>query len=153
SFPYLGHYFYPPCMEEVLAYLNSIYHISEEAINYIMENLKEIEIPKKEFILKEGRICYNIYFVKKGLLRCYYIKDDKEISAWFMKETDIIFSVESFLNQVPSRENIQAIEDCTLYFIEYAELQYLYHQCAEFNFVGRVLTEKYYQLSEERLYS
>jgi len=140
-------------MEEVLAYLNSIYPISEQAINYIMENLKEIEIPKKEFILKEGRICYNIYFVKKGLLRCYYIKDDKEISAWFMKETDIIFSVESFLNQVPSRENIQAIEDCTLYFIEYAELQYLYHQCAEFNFVGRVLTEKYYQLSEERLYS
>ena len=121
--------------------------------DYIMENLKEIEIPKKEFILKEGRICYNIYFVKKGLLRCYYFKDDKEICAWFMKETDIIFSVESFLNQVPSRENIQAIEDCTLYFIEYEELQYLYHHCPEFNFVGRVLTEKYYQLSEQRLYS
>jgi len=140
-------------MEEVLAQLNSIYPLSQLATSYIMDNLKEVEISKKDFILKQGRICYNIYFVKKGLLRCYYIKDDKEINSWFMKETDIIFSVESFLNQVPSRENIQALEDSTLYFIEYEELQYLYHHCPEFNFVGRVLTEKYYQLSEQRLYS
>ena len=32
-------------------------------------------------------------------------------------------------------------------------MQYLYRNCLEFNFIGRVLTEKYYRLSEQRLYS
>src|ERR1035441_10390081 len=112
-------------------------------MEFLVENLKEIEIPKKEFILKKGRICYNTYFVKSGLLRCYYNKDDKEVNSWFMKENDVIFSVESFLNQTPSYENIQTLEDSGLYYIEYAELQYLYNQCLEFNFIGRVVTEKY----------
>jgi len=140
-------------MKELLAYLNSIYPLSQPAIEYLTEHLKEIEIPKKEFILKQGRICYNIYFVERGLLRCFYIKDDKEINSWFMKEQDVIFSVESFLNQTPSYENIQALEDCVLYYIDYNELQYLYNNCPEFNFIGRVVTEKYYKLSEQRLYS
>jgi len=140
-------------MEELLAYLNSIYPLSQPAIEYLSENLKEVEISKKEFILKRGRICYNIYFVQKGLLRCFYTKDDKEVNSWFMKENDVIFSVESFLNQVPSYENIQTLEDSLLYYIDYAELQYLYNHCPEFNFIGRVVTEKYYKLSEQRLYS
>ena len=70
-----------------------------------------------------------------------------------MKEGDVIISVESFFTQKPSYEAIQAIEDCELYFIEYDELQFIYRHFPEFNFIGRVLTEKYYTLSEQRLYS
>jgi CRP-like cAMP-binding protein len=140
-------------MEELLAYLNSIYPLSQLAIQFLVENLNEIQIPKKRLLLKKDRICYNIYFVKKGLLRCFYDKNDKEVNSWFMKENDVIFSVESFLNQTPSYENIQTLEDSLLYYINYSQLQHLYHHCPEFNFVGRVLTEKYYKLSEQRLYS
>lgn len=35
----------------------------------------------------------------------------------------------------------------------YNELQHLYRHFPEFNFIGRVLLEKYYILSEQRLYS
>lgn len=140
-------------MKDLIAYLNSIYPLSKPAKEFLFEHLKEIEIPKKEFILKQGRICFNIYFVQIGLLRCFYNKDDKEISSWFMKEGDVIFSVESFLNQTPGYENIQALEDSLLYYVDYDELQYLYSHCPEFNFIGRVVTEKYYKLSEQRLYS
>ena len=140
-------------MKELLIFLNSIYPLSQQAIEYLNENLKQIEVSKKKFILKEGRVCYNIYFVEKGLLRCFYNKNGKEINSWFMKEGDVIFSVESFINQTPSYENIQTIEDSVLYYIEYNQLQFLYQHCLEFNFIGRVLTEKYYRLSEQRLYS
>ena len=70
-----------------------------------------------------------------------------------MKESDVIVSVESFFSQTPSYENIETIENSHLYYIDYTELQYLFNNCLEFNFVGRVLTEKYYKLSEQRLYS
>lgn len=140
-------------MNELLAYLSSICPLSQMTKDYLAEHLKTLIVPKKEFILKQGRICYNIYFVNEGLLRCFYIKHEKEINNWFMKEGDVIISVESFFNQLPGYENIQALEDCVLHYIEYNELQYLYNNCPEFNFVGRVLIEKYYMLSEQRLYS
>ena len=140
-------------MEELLEYLNSIHPLSASTLEYLADNLQEIEVSKKKFLLRQGRICHSIYFVKKGLLRCFYIKNEMEINSWFMKENDVIIAVESFLNQTPSYENIQSLEDSVLYCIDYSQLQYLYNHSLDFNFVGRVLTEKYYKLSEQRLYS
>ncbi len=140
-------------MDTLINFLNSIYPLSQPVNDYLYKTLKEVTIPKKNFLLRSGHICNNIFFVCSGLFRCFYIIDDKEINSWFMKEFDVIISVDSFFNQSPSYENIQALEDCVVYFITYQELQFLYNNFYEFNFVGRVLTEKYYQLSEQRLYS
>ena len=70
-----------------------------------------------------------------------------------MKEGDVIISVESYFKQQPSKENIQAIEDCELICISYDDLQVIYTKFPEFNFIARILTEKYYTLSEQRLFS
>jgi CRP-like cAMP-binding protein len=77
-------------MEELLLFLNSIQPLNPNTQDYLIEKLKWIEVPKKNFILKEGHICFNIYFINTGLLRCFYTKEDKEISSWFMREGDVI---------------------------------------------------------------
>ena len=140
-------------MEELLKHLNSINPLSENLVSYLATNLKTRNLRKKDFLLKKGHVSRDIYFVNKGLLRCFYLVDDKEISSWFMKEGDVIISVESFFQQAVSKESIQALEECTVYYITYQELQYTYRTFPEFNAVGRVLTERYYTLSEQRLYS
>ncbi len=140
-------------MIELLQSLNLIYPVSPALHEYLIEKTKVVLLPKKAFLLKEGRICKNIYYINKGLARCFYIKDDKEVSSWFMKEGDHIISVESFFRQQPSYENIQAIEDCELFALSYEELHVIYYNFPEFNFIARVLTEKYYTLSEQRLFS
>jgi CRP-like cAMP-binding protein len=140
-------------MEKLLLFLNTIYPLSSGLIEHLQGILKIKELPKKGYLLKQGVICTNISFIEKGLLRCFYEKDDKEVCSWFMKEGDVIISVESFFKQSISYENIQALEECVLHYINYNELQYTFHHFPEFNFIGRVLTEKYYTLSEQRLYS
>jgi len=70
-----------------------------------------------------------------------------------MKEADVIISVESFFQQKESYESIQALDDCILYYITYDELQFIYRNFPEFNIVGRVITERYYTLSEQRLHA
>ncbi len=140
-------------MEKLLLYLNTIYPLSAGLIEHLQSILKVRELPKKSYLLKQGSVCANISFIEKGLLRCFYNKDDKEVCTWFMKEGDVIISVESFFKQSVGYENIQALEECVLYYINYNELQYIYRQFAEFNFIARVLTEQYYTLSEQRLYS
>ena len=140
-------------MEELITFLNSIFPLKKETEDYLIENLQWTEISKKDFILKEGQICQNIYFINKGLLRCFYVKNHREVNSWFMREGDVIISVDSFFNQIESKENIQAIEDGLLFYISFQELQYAYQHFPDFNSIGRILTEKYYQLSEQRLYS
>src|ERR1700712_1811866 len=140
-------------MKEFLQGLHLIYPLSPALYDYLFDKLKLVIVPKKGILLKEGKICKNIYFINKGLARCFYIKEDKEVSSWFMKEGDLIISVESFFAQKPSYENIQAIEECELFSISYDELHVIYHKFPEFNYIARVLTEKYYTLSEQRLFS
>jgi CRP-like cAMP-binding protein len=140
-------------MEMLMQYINSIYPLSTEVKETLSQHLKRKEFKRKEFILKEEQICKSIYFIEKGLLRCFYIKGAKEVSSWFMKEGDMVISVESFFKQQPSYEAIQVLEDCILYSLEYENLQEMYRKFPEFNFPARKITENYYALSEQRLYS
>lgn len=140
-------------MEELLYLLESIHPMSDGLKLELASILKKRELSKKEYLLKAGQISKAICFIGKGLLRCYYEKDGHEISSWFMKEGDVIISVESFFAQIPSYESIQVLEDALIYYITYSELQTLYRQFPEFNFIGRVLVERYYIQSEQRLYS
>ena len=140
-------------METLFYLLNSIYPLSEALKEYLALNLETKEIRKKDILLKAGHVCRNIYFIESGLLRCYYIHREHEICSWFMKEGDVIASVESFFNQKESYESIQALEDSTLHYISFQKLEHIYRTYPEFNYVGRELVQKYYKLSEQRLYS
>lgn len=140
-------------MEQLLQFISSIHSLSDELKAYLFQHLKTQELPKKTMLLKAGHICRNVYFIEKGLLRCFYHKGDAEVSSWFMKEGDFIISIESFYQQKESYESIQTLEDSVLHIMGYKELQAAYRNFPEFNFVGRVLTEKYHELWAQQLYA
>ncbi len=142
-------------MELLLDYLHSIRPLSPELRDYLSDKLETKLCLKRDYLLKAGRVCSHIYFVESGLFRCFYTREDedREVCAWFMKEGDVIASVDSFFNQTPSYENIQALEDSVVHFLSWRELETLYDKFPEFNFIGRKLVQKYYVLSEQRIYS
>ncbi|NID12758.1 Crp/Fnr family transcriptional regulator [Fibrivirga algicola] len=109
-------------------------------------------IPKGTILLEAGHICQHVWFIAAGAARAFYYKDGREATAWFMGQHDFIISVRSFIEQKPSYEYIQTLTDCTLVSITYSQLQHLYQKHPSFNSVGRQLIEKYYALSEERLF-
>lgn len=138
-------------MKELLSVLNNIHPLSPPLHSFLSLHLRTISIEKKQYLLNAGQISRHIYFIRKGLLRCYYIQDEQEISSKFLKEGDIIVSASSFFLQKQSAEFIQAIEDSTLWYLCYDELQYIYKHFPEFNTIARVLSVKSYLLSEQRL--
>ena len=140
-------------MEELLKYFQSIYPMSSGLQTFLFEKLSSKDFSRKDFLLKEGRVASNIFFIEKGLLRCFYRKGSVEVSTWFMKEGDLCVSVESFFRQKKSYENIQALEDGRVLYMPYQDVQLMYRSFPEANFIGRVLTEHYYTLSEQRLYA
>ena len=137
-------------VEKLLEFLDHVNPLSPALRERLVRTIQYKFIEKKNYFLKERQVSDKIAFLESGLFRCFYYIHDTDISSWFMKENDVVISVKSFFKQVPSLECIQALEDSEIYFIKYGELQQIYQDFPEFILTGKLVTEHYYVLSEER---
>lgn len=139
-------------MSALIAAIQTLTPISVALENALEATVQYESLPARHQLLKPGQIARRIYFLEKGLVRGYALQAGQEISSWFMCEGDFVISIVSFFTQQPSTEYLELLESGTLYSIEYAQLDILYRTFPEFNYVGRVLTERYYVQSEQRAY-
>ena len=68
---------------------------------------------KGHVLLSEGQVAQHYFFVLKGCVRTFYIKDGEEKTTEFYEEEETI-APESLQNGDPSKYNIVCEEDCTL---------------------------------------
>src|SRR5579863_10434915 len=137
--------------DQLLQTLNFIKPMSGKLQDRLNESLREEVLPRKYVLQRQGDTCRRIYFMVRGLARAFYTSDrDKECTVWFMRENDVMISVFSFFTQQPASETVELLEECELQSITWAQLQGIYADFPEFNFHGRIITEKYYMESEQR---
>ncbi|MCA8830241.1 Crp/Fnr family transcriptional regulator [Hymenobacter pini] len=137
-------------MDAFIARCHAIFPLPAALEAALRQRVSRETAPARAFLLQPGQTAQKLYFLESGLIRAFYLKDGKEITAWFMPEGNFVAAILSFFARQPSHEYVQALEDCVLWSITHAQLQELYQQFPEFNYVGRVLTEQYYVLSEQR---
>jgi CRP-like cAMP-binding protein len=130
-------------MEEILSFLCAIFPLSPECIEYLGSVVRSRRVSRNEMILEVGQVNRRLYFIKTGLLHCYYFVGKKPISDWFFWENETVVSIGSFYDQVPSEDCIVALEDCEVYYITKDHYDHICRTFLEFNFVARVLLEKY----------
>ena len=110
-----------------------------------VEALGSILVPmrfqKGDTILEEGKVCRDLYFVEKGMVRQYYYKNKKDVTEHFSFEGRIVFCIESFLKQEPSRLIVEALENTQLYAIPYDELHQLMMRNQEMEMLYRKILE------------
>jgi CRP-like cAMP-binding protein len=75
---------------------------------------KEIDIPSRTILLREGEKARNIYLVRKGCLRAYFEGHGKEITFQFFFENSAVASIESFRTNQPSPISIESVEASSL---------------------------------------
>lgn len=75
---------------------------------------QERTLLKGEFILHEGQIENNIYFVKSGALRVFLLSEFEELTIRFGYEGSFITSLSSFIKSTPSEFYLEAIRKTTL---------------------------------------
>jgi CRP-like cAMP-binding protein len=130
------------------------YHPLNGTAKQDLENvLVRVNMPKTSFIINEGIVCNQLYFLEKGCLRGFYNLDGKEVSSWFAFENNFVTSFYSFISRKPSIENIQLIEDCQLWSVSFENLQQLYDRHQDIERMVRIINERYYVMLEERLNS
>lgn len=131
-------------MQQLFQLLQAIYPMSEDMILYLSKAFEYRKIRKGEFLLKQGQVSRYLFFIERGLVRSFHQQGNKEVVTWFKTEGHVVLVYESYYEEAPSMESIEALEDCEIYRITHANLQHVYDTYPESNYLGRVLTEKYY---------
>jgi len=140
-------------MNSLFEHINQYSPLGKNAMKSLGSVLKKVELVKGELLTTEGKVCQHVYFLEKGCLRGYYNLDGKEVTYWFAFENYIVTSFFSFITCKPGVENIQVLEDCTLWAISYEDLQKLYDKYSDMERLGRIMYERYYVMLEERFVS
>ncbi|MCV9927862.1 Crp/Fnr family transcriptional regulator [Flavobacterium sp. LS1R49] len=134
----------------LLYVFNSVYPISKNSQTFLIENTYPITVKKGKKLHKAGEICDMIYFVNKGAIRGYVKEEKKDITTWITVENELVASIHSFILQIPSFENMEAIEDSELLRMSHKDLHHLYDIEPQFNIMARRIYEKYYADAEIR---
>lgn len=140
-------------MKTLFTHIQQHCKLSNPTLKSLEVALQKLELQKGDFLITEGKVCNHVYFLEQGCVRGFYNLDGKEISYWFAFENNFVTSFFSFITRKPGVENIQLIEDCTLWAITYDDLQKLYTKHPDMERLGRIMHERYYVMLEERFVS
>jgi len=99
-------------------------------------------LKKGEHLLEAGNVCRYVIFIETGLVRYYMNKEGVEQTNYFNKENEFVCDYMSFLTQIPSYVNIQALEDTTVWVISFAGIQQFYKEVTAGERFGRLAIEE-----------
>jgi CRP-like cAMP-binding protein len=128
--------------EVITQSLSALVDFTDEELFLFMQRLKPVSLKKYTFYLKEGQVCKNMVIVYKGGLRYFSRGEKGDYTIGFAFEGEWIGDYESFLLQIPSPDFIEALEDCELFTLSYADMQALYQHSQRFERFGRIIAEK-----------
>ncbi|MFD2717483.1 Crp/Fnr family transcriptional regulator [Hymenobacter monticola] len=141
----------PP--EKLVLFLQSRGHINAAQALEIAGQFSPKFLSKHEFLLREGKVCDDYFFLDRGLLRAFaHNPAGNEVTTAFYPSGQTVLEVSSFFNRIPSQENIQALTDCAGWVVPFAQLNALFHARPEFREFGRsVLVQGFAALKNRML--
>lgn len=130
-------------METLINYLLQFGNLNAAQIELIKSKVASRELRKDEFFQEAGKIPREVIFLTAGIMRiCYYNNTGDEITKYFIDENHFIADINSYNQEIPSTEYIQAITDCTLVVFSKSALKELSMTIIEWDNIIAKITAK-----------
>lgn len=97
-----------------------------------------VTFKKGELVLDANKVSTKSYFIRKGILRTYFLKDGKEISEYFCSKAEWINSPKSFMQRKTDIYYIDAIETTEAFSLHVNDLVYLFDNFPEMERYSRL---------------
>ena len=123
------------------------YHtVEEEHIRKFLATFKRMDVKRGQLLLREGQVCRHIYYVAKGVIRCYTLEDGREINLHFYFEDEMASEFGSLTTENPSTKYLAALSHCTLLAAERTAYLPLFEEMHDLASAGmRYFQEMYLQ--------
>lgn len=128
-------------MHPFRTYIERFTRLSEEEWEAIESCLTRREYPAGQSLLEDGQVCRKLYFVEQGLLRFFVYKDGLDASKFFTVAPYCFTSQKSFTEQMPSRDNIETLEDSVIWELSRADAFALFRYPNWSEFVRKLIQE------------
>lgn len=115
--------------------------------NHFEEFHKELRVKKlrkKEYLIQEGTVCDFIAIVISGTLRSYVQNKDGEFNNDFYLENSFVSAYTSFLTQMPTNCNIEALTDVEIYYISHQQFHTLIEKDNNFLKLAKYISDNYF---------
>ena len=111
--------------------MSSATSFTEKLLDSIRESGEERTFSKGDFLLKEGQVERNLYFIESGAIRIFHLYELEEQTIRFGYEGSITTSLSSFLQGKPSEFYMEAIRKTTVRLISKEKLMELVTESEE----------------------
>jgi len=112
-------------MAGFITYCNKISPLPQEVTKEIVSKLKSKTFVKGDFINKQGQLCRDLFFIEKGLVKHYYHSKNRIFILRFFPENNLFTILDSYINQTPAEFITIALEDTTLTYLDYYDVEEL----------------------------
>jgi len=131
-----------PMYESIIASLQRFGPFSEEQLKLALNYLKLFAVEKDQYLIKEGQICREFYFVNNGSFRHYTILETGlEATLNLYVENDWMFEYKSFVSQTPSTAFLQANEKAEVFFLSGHDFHELVKISDSFFRIGKIFEQ------------
>jgi CRP-like cAMP-binding protein len=139
---------------KLIHFLHSSNLVSLTSAQQIATSFKPKTINKNEYLLKAGQVTNEYLFLETGFLRSFaYDVAGNDITTAFYSGNQIVFEVSSYFSRTVAKENIQALTNCTGWYVTYSEFNILFHSLPEFREFGRSILVKGFSALKNRMLS
>ncbi|WP_138485512.1 Crp/Fnr family transcriptional regulator [Dyadobacter bucti] len=125
--------------------------LTEDEENFIKQYLIPKKLRKRQYLLQEGDVCKSIALIEKGSMRTYLVDPagQEHITA-FALEGWTIGDLPSFQSELPSIQNIEALEDCELVLVSKSAHDELLKTMPKYEIYIRLLITDAYMALQKR---
>lgn len=139
---------------KLITFIENILPVTRQRVEEIAAHFQEMHIDKNGFFIRQGRVSDCYLFLEKGLIRSYtFDLEGNDITTEFYCDNQVVFEVGSFFQKTLSPENFQALEDSYGWYIDFDQLQMLFHSIPEFREFGRMILVKGFIAFKQRTIS
>lgn len=123
-----------------------------ENLDTVLNHFKPLKIDRNQFLLQQGEICKQVYFIAKGCLQVFtYDNDMNETTRDIVTEGTWCSELLSFGSGQPATENIRTVEPSQLLAIDKQGFQTLMQAVPQFDKVYKQILETSYANSVYRI--
>lgn len=122
---------------------------SEESWQLLQACLTEMSFRKNDCLLREGRVCREIYFITQGCCRAVYHKDGRDVHTAFYFESEFATNLQSLQSGNPSEYRLVACEPLQVIRLDKEQLLAAYRQSHELEHLGRTVLTTILTRAEE----
>jgi CRP-like cAMP-binding protein len=139
-------------MEDLKNLLNKLTHVSDEEFKKLLSVTHLVNFKSGEHIVEIGNKVDRFFFIKKGLVRIFYLDHEgNEFTKSFQTDGDILGPYAEIIQSIPSEVNIECLEDVETISIPYSFLLEAYDRDPAWMKLGLKILEKYFIEKEQRL--